>query len=299
MLLIGTRTSEIYEMDLTSHSFALVLQGHAMGDVWGLATHPSEHQFVTCGDDGTVRVWHVPSRRMVMIRDLGTKGRSCAYHPDGSQIAIGLVNGGVAIISSDSLDTIHTKRDREEPIHDLKYSPNGLYLAVGSYDNYVDIYDISRHYGRVAVCKGHRSFIRHLDWSSDSTVLQTISGDFDLMFWEMPSGKQIKYTSDTRNLDWSTWTSVSGWPVQGIWPSHTNGMDVNTADRSHTRTCVATGDDFGVVSLYPYPAHEGCGRKQYGGHSNNVVGTRFLFDDSALITVGGSDQTICQYRVLM
>lgn len=32
-------------------------------------------------------------------------------------------------------------KDNEQAIDDLKYSPNGLWLATGSHDNYVDIYD--------------------------------------------------------------------------------------------------------------------------------------------------------------
>ena len=68
---------------------------------------------------------------------------------DGSQIAIGLAGGGVVILSADSLDTMHTKKDREEPIHEVKFSPNGQYLAVGSHDNYIDVYDIGKQYGRM------------------------------------------------------------------------------------------------------------------------------------------------------
>ena len=36
------------------------------------------------------------------------------------------------------------------------------------------------------------------DWAQDSTVLQSNSGDFEMLFWEMPSGKQIKFPADTR-----------------------------------------------------------------------------------------------------
>jgi microtubule-associated protein-like 6 len=67
-------------------------------------------------------IWDVASRRMVMVRDLGAKGRSCAYHPDGSQIAIGLAGGGVVILSADSLDTMHTKKDREAGLTLVRFS---------------------------------------------------------------------------------------------------------------------------------------------------------------------------------
>jgi len=235
MLLIGTRSGEIYEMDTTSYSHTLLLQGHGYGTIWGLATHPSEHQFVTVGDDCTVRVWDLGSRRMLLVRDLGARGRSVAYHPDGSQIAVGLAGGGLVVLSADSLDTMHAKKDREEPIHEVKFSPNGAYLAAGSHDNHVDIYDVNKQFGRTGVCKGHASFVRHLDWSSDSTILQSVSGDFDAMFWEAPGGKQIAFPADARNVDWGTWTSVVGWPVQGILPKYSLGTDVLSCDRSRTR----------------------------------------------------------------
>ena len=43
---------------------------------------------------------------------------------------------------------IHIK-DRKEVLHEMKYSPDGSYLAVGSNDNYVDIYAITQKYKKV------------------------------------------------------------------------------------------------------------------------------------------------------
>ena len=298
MLLLGTRSGEIYEMDTTSYSHELLLQGHGYGTIWGLATHPSEHQMVTVGDDCTVRVWDLAARRMVMVRDLGARGRSVAYHPDGSQIAVGLAGGGLVVLSADSLDTVHAKKDREEPIHEVKYSPNGQFLAAGSHDNYIDVYDVSKQYGRMGVCKGHASFVRHVDWSTDSTILQSNSGDFEQMFWEVPSGKHIVFPADARNVDWATWTCVAGWPVQGIMPRYSMGTDIISCDRSHTRTIVAAGDAYGCLKLFQYPAHKGAVGRTFGGHSSKVTQVRFTFDDMYIITVG-ADMTIMQWRLVL
>ena len=297
-LLFGTRTGDIFEMDATSYSYNLLLQGHSYGAIHGLATHPMEHQFVTTGDDMTIRVWDIPSRRMIMYRALGAKGRSVAYHPDGSQVSVGLAGGGFVVLSADSLDTVYTKKERDEAIHDLKYSPNGLYLAVGSYDNFIDIYDVSKDYGRVGVAKGHSSYVRHLDWSADSTILQSNSGNMEILFWDMPSGKQIMEPADTRNTEWYTWTSVAGWPVQGIWPKFSNGRDIICLDRSHTQTCICTGDNYGMINMFMYPCHKGCARRVFTGHSSRVLNLRFAFDDTYLISVGG-DMSILQWRIVL
>jgi hypothetical protein len=33
----------------------LIAGGHCKGELWGLAVHPAQPQFVTCGDDATLR----------------------------------------------------------------------------------------------------------------------------------------------------------------------------------------------------------------------------------------------------
>ena len=40
---------------------------------------------------------------------------------------------------------VHIK-DRKEVIHEMKFSPNGELLAVGSNDNYVDIYSVPQRF---------------------------------------------------------------------------------------------------------------------------------------------------------
>ena len=69
----------------------------------------------------------------------------------------------------------------------MKYSPDGAYLAVGSNDNYVDIYATAQRYKKVGQCSGSSSFITHLDWSEDSKYVQTNSGAAERLFYKMPS----------------------------------------------------------------------------------------------------------------
>ena len=68
----------------------------------------------------------------------------------------------------------------------MKYSPDGQYLAVGSNDNFVDVYSVSGGYKHVGKCSGSSSFITHIDWSVDSQHLQTNSGASERLYYQMP-----------------------------------------------------------------------------------------------------------------
>lgn len=85
---------------------------------------------------------------------------------------------------------VHIK-DRKEAIHEVKYSPDGAHLAVGSNDNSVDIYGVVQRYKKVGECVGSSSFITHMDWSTDSKYLQTNDGNGRRLFYRMPSTSSV------------------------------------------------------------------------------------------------------------
>lgn len=48
----------------------------------------------------------------------------------------------------DMTEVVHIK-DRKEVIHEMKFSPDGAYLAVGSNDGLVDVYTVAQRYKKV------------------------------------------------------------------------------------------------------------------------------------------------------
>lgn len=85
----------------------------------------------------------------------------------------------------DMTEVVHIK-DRKEVIHEMKFSPDGCYLAVGSNDGPVDIYAVGQRYKKTGECSESSSFITHIDWSLDSKYLQTNDGAGERFFYRMP-----------------------------------------------------------------------------------------------------------------
>ena len=79
----------------------------------------------------------------------------------------------------------HIKK-RKEVLHEMKYSPDSQYLAVGSNDNFVDLYSVGEGYKHMGQCSGSSSFITHLDWSVDSKYIQTNSGASERLYYHVP-----------------------------------------------------------------------------------------------------------------
>ena len=333
--LVGTKCGEIWEI---SDEARLLVEAHGKGELWGLAIHPSDpHKLATCSDDGTVRLWNItPGKgREVYARAWPRKEdakkiensafntgcvRSVAWHPDGNSLAVGTIAGKVHVYELYSykgqyrLTCIKELDTRNEWISDLKYSPctpddpsGGRYLAVGSHENAVDIYDTKKpnaEYELAGTCRGHSSFITHLGWSKDGTTLYTNSGDYELLYWYAPKGVQIVNGVDVKDKTWADTTGVLGFETTGVWYRGSDGTDVNSADvtvvhgdHGYQERVLVTGDDRGIVSLFRAPALGGK-PKTYGGHSSHVARVRFSRDGANVFTAGGGDGTVCQWEVI-
>lgn len=82
-----------------------------------------------------------------------------------------------------------------------------------------------------------------------------------------------------------------------MWPPCSNGSDINSCDRSKDGTVVVTGDDFGKVKLYNYPSVvPQSASNKYTGHSSYVCEVRFMCDGGTIISVGGDELSIFQWK---
>jgi WD40 repeat protein len=180
---------------------------------------------------------------------------------------------------------------RSERIADIKFSPDGLWVAVASAENYIDIYGAAGDsFEHRRTLKGHSSYVRKVDWSADSRHLQSCCGAYELLYWRLFSqrdGKEVfrpeqaararpprpptprsrpparlapsqeRLSSTMKDEEWDTHSCIFGWGLRGIWPEDSDGTDINSVARSRGTTghegLLATADDLGKVKLFRYP----------------------------------------------
>ena len=229
-ILIGTKGSEIYEVNrFNPAEIFRYVQGHfgPRAEVWGLAVHPTSNKFATSGDDETVRLWDGKSLQQVGITNVGAKVRALAYGNDGSHIAAATFDGRLIVLSGDLQTKITEVNVAKSWIQTMAYSPDGQTLAIGSHDDCIYLLS-TKSYNCRATCRSHHSYITALDFSSDSRRLQTTSGDYELLYWDVTDGRQILSATEMKDVSWASTTCTLGWGVQGIWPPGADGTDVST-----------------------------------------------------------------------
>jgi WD40 repeat protein len=157
----------------------------------------------------------------------------------------------------------------------------------------------ARHYTvkRIGVCSGHSSYVTHVDFSRDSTLMRSSDGANEILFWGVPDCAQNPRTISLKDISWATSTVVYGWDLRSIWPAGSDGTDINAVDITRDGDAIITADDKGHVKLFRYPAAGDAQLfKAYLGHSSHVLNARFSPDGHRAFTCGGIDAAVIQWR---
>ncbi|KAL8184246.1 UNVERIFIED_CONTAM: Echinoderm microtubule-associated protein-like 3 [Gekko kuhli] len=300
-LLVGTTRNALLRGSFAD-GFRPIIQGHT-DELWGLGTHPSRDLFVTCGHDKQLCMWDGGEHTLAWSVTLEETGLCADFHPSGKVVTVGLNTGRWVVMDTETRQVLLTNTDGNEQLSVVRYSPDGDFLAIGSHDNFIYIYSVeeSEHkYTRFGRCTGHSSFITHLDWSKDGKFIMSNSGDYEILYWDVAGGcKLLRNRFENKDREWASYTCVLGFHVFGVWPVGSDGTDINSLCRSHNERVVAVADDFCKVHLFQYPcAKPKAPSHEYGGHGSHVTNVRFTHDDGYLISMGGKDTSIFQWRVL-
>jgi WD40 repeat protein len=313
-ILIGTASAEIYEVnagDGENMHKAAVLEGHGGDELWGLAVNPTREEFCTVGDDAYLRVWDLVTHTTIANIALEMPARCCVYSPDGKSLAIGFgsprklsnrqFDGKWVVLDLSDYQVSHEARDSNKWLTDIKYSPNGELIAIGSFDNKIYVYSVNSGYALNAVIGQHQAFITAVDFSEDSAWLQANCGGLELNYFEADSGLYIPAASRMRDTAWATQTCTLGWSVQGIWPPQKDGTECTACDcnlfRGEDGVVIASGDNYGRIRLYRYPATSAfAASKLYWASSSPITRIRFAAGDSALIALTGVTKSVMQWK---
>ncbi|KAI9207367.1 WD40-repeat-containing domain protein [Polychytrium aggregatum] len=214
-VVIGTKTGELELFDLASSSLLESIKAHD-GPIWSLQVRPDKTGITTGSADKEVKFWDfqliqdseyskvarrltlVPTRILKMSDDV----LSVCHSPDGSLLAVSLLDSTVKVFYTDTLKFFLSLYGHKLPVLSMDISSDGALIATGSADKTLKLWGLD-----FGDC--HKSLIAHEDsvmvcrfvWGTHS--LFTAGKDKTIKYWDADKFEQILKLEGHHGEVWS------------------------------------------------------------------------------------------------
>jgi len=145
-----------------------------------VAWSPDGAKIAACLETSRTPIWNSTTGKVVQT--IASYGTGMSFSPDGGQIAI---NSGFTVyiygLSGGLL--LRTFAGHSDSVNSLSWSPDGKWLATGSNDNTVKMWDFSSGEER-STFTGHGGVVRWVRWSPDGTRIASAADGGGIIIWD-------------------------------------------------------------------------------------------------------------------
>ena len=287
-ILCGTSEGAIVEFGRNGR--VVLMDIHAEGEVAALAFDKAQKDWVlSTGGDNKLKCWDITQKRCLVtgLMEMGQRpshARGLDISASG-HVAIGYDDGHFTVrMNSFQLNNIvAVGRGNRAPISVLKYAPNGTVLALGTEAGTVLLYSAKGSYPQIRELKGHKGRIAALDWSKDGTFLRSQDVLLAEKRWKVESGEVV---SADKEQDWGSDSRLLV-AASEFGPS--------AGAKSPTSDLVAQGSPSGLLELYTLNSKST--PIAFKGHSYLIRSLAWSADGQTLVTAGGPDLSILQWKL--
>lgn len=298
-VLIGTLRNAILYGSLDTN-FSIVMQGHVEA-VSALAVHPNQASYLTGGFDEQAHLFDARTHEVLWSKCIMMPVTAAAFTPNGSMLILGSTHGKWCVMDVLSQETLFSMNEGTGTINCIKFSPDTTRFAMGSSDMQVYIYEVSEDnnkFMRVGACAGHSAPIKEIDWSEESTHMQTQSMNFELLYWNASTCKPLEDQEHVGNLKWATHNCTIGFEVVGIWTDPMDSTLINCCDRSTRNDMIVSASDTGNINIFKWPAcYNQCLSQRFYANVHKLNYIKFLRHDAKIVAVGSKSCVTTEWTI--
>jgi WD40 repeat protein len=174
--------------DLASRQPSRTLTEHAKG-VRSLAFSPDGRHLASASYDNKAKVWDLETGTVRTLDERAGWLNSVAFSPDG-QLLASVSNYSVNVWNVATGELAYRLGEHGWTVSSVAFSPDGRHLAVGSWDQTIELWDAQRRVKRHTL-RGHPGRIRSVVFSPDSRLLASASNDATVRLWDVEAGREV------------------------------------------------------------------------------------------------------------
>ena len=261
------------------------------------AVYLDDRSFVSCGNDGTVRVWDVPSGKETAKVVTDEALVELAVSADGKNIIAGSETGSIYVLNTDNLSQTGRFMMHMSMITSLAFSDDGEAFMSSDREGRTIIWDRAS-VAPLFTLEGHKGAVSGSLFINGSSNILSAGREGFIRIWKRHGRTNIRlFPFESQRLV-SGATSENGWIAivpkddeiellnsgSGERAVIRHGTPVFDADIDRSGNLVAVGGWDTYITVYD--RQTGLEKFKLGGNSNSVINVRFSGDGKYIASAG-------------
>jgi WD40 repeat protein len=282
------------------------LEGHN-DTVRSVNFSPDGQNFVTAGEDNTVKLWGVDGKEIRTLTAPNQLFKSVTFSPDSKMIAAISANNTIKIWGIDGQEIITLKgQDEEQFMSSICFTPDGKLIAAPSQDNTVKFWNIKGE--EIRTLKGHNYSVWSISCSPDNKTIVTADQEGVIKIWSI-DGREIKtFKASKQSIfgvsfspDGKIIATAGGDTTVKLW--NLEGKEIRTLGKHNNYVIsVSFSPDGKVIAstsadkTVKFWSINGQELKTLRGHNDSVFSANFS-PDNAMIALASADNTVKLWNI--
>lgn len=203
-----------FQNEISIHS---LLQGKKIKTLYsrlegtsGICFSPDSKYFATIDNDNknfltnSISIWSIEKNNIIKTVNMDSNIQSIKFSPNGNYLLTGVISEERGI----RLYNLSTEKEVAafgSSSNSLCYSNNGKYIANGTHDGDIEIWDIE-NIKLLKTLKGHKGIVGSVSFSKDGKRVVSCANDNTIKVWSVVSGELLATILNAPNGEYITYT---------------------------------------------------------------------------------------------